>query len=77
MTHPDDISPDTYAIIMVKVSNPKPNELLQRRPENATYEGIKSDLVAKLSKVFGTHGYGQSENHWWIDDIHNEWLTGS
>ena len=71
------ISPDTYAIVMIKVHNPKPTEELLRRPENATYEGIKSDLVEKLSKVLGTHGYSASDNAWWIDDIHNDHLSGS
>ena len=73
----EDIALDTYAIVMIKVHNPKPTEELLRRPENATYEGIKSDLIAKLSKVLGTHGYSASDNAWWIDDIHNNELSGS
>ena len=73
----EDISQDTYAVVCIKVHNPAPTEELQRRPENPTYEGIKSDLVAKLSKVLGTHGYSNSPNCWWIDDIHNQHLSGS
>tara|TARA_R110000824_G_scaffold144093_2_gene311918 strand:+ start:701 stop:1150 length:450 start_codon:yes stop_codon:yes gene_type:complete len=69
----EEMSPDTYAIVMVKVNNTKPTEWVQRRPENSHYEGIKSELVAKLSKVLGS----ESIDTWWIDDIHNQFLQGS
>ena len=71
------ISLDTYAIVMIKVENPKPTEELLRRPENSTYEDIKSDLEEKLIKALGTRGYDAHCNDWWIDDIHNQVLQGS
>ena len=72
----EEMSPDTFAIIMVKVNNAKPTEWLERRPENPNYEGIKADLEEKLRKVLGTRGCDCHCNDWWIDDIHNQVMEG-
>jgi|19_taG_2_1085344.scaffolds.fasta_scaffold28482_3 hypothetical protein len=69
----EDISPNTYAIVMVKVDNPNPTESVCRRPENAHYEEMKNKLGRRLNKVLGA----ESINTWWIDDIHNSHLSGS
>jgi len=68
----ENISPDTYAIVYIKVENPEPHKELLRRPQNPTYDGIKDKLTAKLASALG-----DNPESWWIDDIHNEWLTGS
>ena len=70
--HQPNLSPDTYAIVYIKVENPEPHKELLRRPQNPTYDGIKDKLTAKLASALG-----DNPESWWIDDIHNEWLTGS
>jgi len=68
----ENISPETFAIVYIKVENPEPHKELLRRPQNPTYDGIKDKLTAKLASALG-----DNPESWWIDDIHNEWLTGS